>query len=296
MERDRSIVTLKTWTIDEIKSILVTALWIRDNETAPQVRYALNGQTVAVIIDSPSLVTHILFQEVIQSLGGTPIFLNADLDFLNSGGLQDVARFLSQYVNGCIFCVNSHQTVQQFSRWAKVPIFDTLSDEECPLKLLADMLSLYDYYGRLEGLRLVYVGDGSCPLAYSYMVLGAKLGMHVTIASPRSLFPGRRKIELTAREASRTGGIMNVTDDPLTALLRADAIAMNITPHCHLSWGEPTMHNLTEPRLRALSKEDVVMLPGLPSRLSSLRLSSDGRDGDNMRTVHQAALFESLRS
>lgn len=225
----RSILTLKEWTPSEIKSILMTAAWMKANPKVAQVRYALAAKSVAMLFELPSTRTRVSFQVAIQSLGAAPVILDWNESQLGRGEpTSDTARVLSRYVDGIVIRARRHQTVQEFSRWASVPVFNALTDKAHPFQALADVLTMWEHRGRLAGLKFVYSGDGGNNMAHSYLVVGAKLGMHVAIVSPKDFGPDPSVVEWARQEAMVTGGSITVTEDPEEPFVDADAVATDV--------------------------------------------------------------------
>lgn len=224
----RSVLTLQEWTPNEIKSILMTAAWLKANPKVAQIRYALAGKSVALLFELPSTRTRVSFQVAVEQLGASPVILGWTESQLGRGEpIKDTARVLSRYVDGIVIRCRHHETLAEFNRWASVPIFNALTDRIHPFQALADVLTLWERKGRIAGLKLVYVGDGN-NMANAYVVLGAKLGMHVVIASPKEYPPDPGLVEWGVKEALLTGGSVTVLEDPSEAVVGADAISTDV--------------------------------------------------------------------
>jgi ornithine carbamoyltransferase len=267
----RSVVSLKEWTPSEIKSVLMTAAWMKSNPKVAPVRYALAGKSVAMIFELPSTRTRVSFQVAIQSLGASPVILDWGESQLGRGEpISDTARVMSRYVDGIVIRCRSHETVQEFKRYASVPVFNALTDQAHPFQALADALTLWERHGRIAGLKFAYFGDGQNNMAYSYLTIGAKLGMHVTIAAPKAYQPEAEIVEWASKEAVITGGSVTITDDPMQAANAADAITTDV----FVSMGQDQeaafkkrdlMAYQVNERLMQAAKRDAIFLHCLPA-------------------------------
>lgn len=302
----RSVVSLQDWTPNEVKSLLMTANWLKTNPKVAQVRYALSGKSIAMLFELPSTRTRVSFQVAAQSLGAAPILLGWQESQLGRGEpIEDTARVLSRYVDAIVIRCRHHEMLQSLSKWASVPVFNALTDKAHPFQALADVLTLWEKKGHLSGLKLAYVGDGN-NMAHSYMVVGAKLGMHVTIASPQQYRPDPDLVRWAQAEAVLTGGSVTVTADPEKAVFGVDAIATDV----FVSMGQTEsdqkrsvlMPYQVNAHLMGLAKSDAVFLHCLPAHRGD-EVTEDVLEGphsvvwdqaENRLYVQKSALLQSL--
>jgi ornithine carbamoyltransferase len=175
---------------------------------------SLRGRSVALVFEKPSTRTRISFEVGVAELGATPIVLRADeLQLTRGESIADTGRILSGYLHGIVIRSGSDQRVRELADGASVPVINGLTPEHHPCQALADLLTLKERFGELEGLRLAYVGDGN-NMARSLAILGQIAGMNVVIASPS----GYRMEE----------GLAALTDDALSAAAGADAIYTDV--------------------------------------------------------------------
>jgi ornithine carbamoyltransferase len=175
---------------------------------------SLAGRSVALIFERPSTRTRVSFEVGVAELGATPIVLRADeLQLTRGESLADTGRILSRYLHGIVIRSGSDERVRELAEGASVPVINGLTPEHHPCQALADLLTLKERFGQLDGLRLLYVGDGN-NMARSLAILGRTAGIEVVIASPDGY-----RIE---------DGLAELTDDPRAAASGADAIYTDV--------------------------------------------------------------------
>ncbi|HEX8752817.1 MAG TPA: ornithine carbamoyltransferase [Solirubrobacterales bacterium] len=178
-------------------------------------RDALGGRSVGLVFERPSTRTRISFEVGVAELGGTPIVLRGDEMQLSRGeSVKDTGRVLSRFLAGIVVRSGSHEDVAELAREASVPVVNGLTPLHHPCQALADLLTLRERFGSLEGLRLAYVGDGN-NVARSLAILGELAGVEVVVASP----PG---YELEEGHAAK------LTNDPRAAAADADALYTDV--------------------------------------------------------------------
>jgi ornithine carbamoyltransferase len=177
-------------------------------------RDSLAGQSVALLFEKPSTRTRVSFEVGVAELGATPIVLRADeLQLTRGESIADTGRILSSYLHGIVIRSGSDERVRELAEGASVPVVNGLTPQHHPCQALADLLTLKERFGELDGLRLAYVGDGN-NVARSLAILGRIAGVHVVVASP----DGYRIEE----------GMAELTDDPRAAAAGAHAIYTDV--------------------------------------------------------------------
>ena len=176
---------------------------------------SLAGRSVALLFEKPSTRTRISFDVGVAELGGHPVILRGDEMQLSRGeSIGDTARVLSRYVDAIVIRSGSHQNVAALAAEAEVPVVNALTPLHHPCQVLADLLTLRERFGDLEGRRLAYVGDGN-NMARSLAILGERAGIKVAVAAP----PGYQLEEGTSAE---------LTADPRAAAAGADALYTDV--------------------------------------------------------------------
>ncbi len=180
----------------------------------------LAGRYLSLLFEKPSLRTRVTFELAIKQLGGDAITCTGPIG--DREPVKDVARNLDRWTNGIVARVFSQSTIEELVKWSSVPVINALSDLYHPCQVLADVQALKERFGKLDGLKLAFVGDGN-NVAHSLMLTAGRLGVHVAVASPEGYEPNA---EIVA-QASRLGRI-TVTRDPAEALAGADAVYTDV--------------------------------------------------------------------
>lgn len=182
--------------------------------------HPLLGKSLAMIFEKPSTRTRVSLEVAAAELGAHPLYLSAsELQLGRGETVADTARVLSRFVQGITARVYSHNTVVQLAKHARVPVVNALSDWEHPLQILADLQTMHQRFGKLEGLRLAWIGDGN-NVCNSLILASALLGMEITVASPKGYQPKAQILE----QAMRLEGRPKVVEEPAEAARGADVL------------------------------------------------------------------------
>lgn len=188
----------------------------------------LRGKTLALLFEKPSLRTRVSFDVAMDQLGGHCVYLSPqEVGLGKRESAADVARVLERYVNAIAARTFAHETVQALARFASVPVINGLSDYEHPCQALADLLTIYEKMGKLEGITLTYVGDAN-NVANSLMLGAAMTGMEFTLACPADYGP-RPDVVAKAKELARKSGAeIRTTVDPRDAVKGASVVYTDV--------------------------------------------------------------------
>ena len=211
----RHFLTGEELTRDELSALLDRALELKAGRASGEGADALAGKSIALVFEKPSTRTRVSFEVGVAELGGTPLILRGDELQLSRGeSVGDTARVLSRYVHAIVVRAGSHEVVAELARGAAVPVINGLTPEHHPCQALADLLTLRERFGDLDGLRVAYVGDGN-NVARSLALLGRTAGVEVRVASPEGyrIEPGLAALD---------------TGDPREAAAGADAIYTDV--------------------------------------------------------------------
>ena len=199
---------------DELLALLERAEELKRGRERGEGRDSLAGRSVALVFEKPSTRTRVSFEVGVAELGATPIVLRADeLQLTRGESIADTGRILSGYLHGIVIRSGSDERVRELAEGASVPVINGLTPEHHPCQALADLLTLKERFGELEGLRLAYVGDGN-NMARSLAILGRIAGVDVVVSSPDGY-----RIE---------DGLAELIDDPKSAVADADAVYTDV--------------------------------------------------------------------
>jgi len=212
----RHFLTGEELTSAELASLLDRAAEMKADRLSSR---PLEGKSVALVFEHPSTRTRVSFEVGVAELGGHPVVLRGgELQLSRGESVRDTALVLSRFVQAICVRTGPHQVVEELARNAEVPVVNMLTADHHPCQALADLLTLRERFGDLEGLKLAYVGDGN-NVAHSLMVLGAKAGLEVAVATPAELAP------VAGGEGS---GRVTVTTDPAAAAEGAAALYTDV--------------------------------------------------------------------
>jgi ornithine carbamoyltransferase len=193
-------------------------------KAAPLSSQALAGRSVALVFQRPSTRTRLSLEAGVHELGGHPLILRPeDLQLSRGESLRDTALVLSRHVAALGVRTGPQATLQELAQSASIPVFNMLTAEHHPCQALADLLTLRESFGSLEGLRVAYVGDGN-NVARSLALLGALTGLHVAIASPPAYALARDSIPLPPD----VRGAVTLHEDPCEAVAGAHALYTDV--------------------------------------------------------------------
>ena len=226
--KGRDFISLHDFSQAELSCILEVAKELKDEQKAGRPHMALQGKTLGMIFTKSSTRTRVSFEVGMYQLGGHALFLSGqDIQLGRGETIADTARVLSRMVDGIMIRTFSHQEVLDLAKYATIPIINGLTDLLHPCQVLADLMTIQEHKGRLTGLKLAYIGDGN-NMAHSLMFGGAKMGLHVVIASPQGYKPDPLIVALAQADAKNNGGCVEVIDDPLEAVRDADVLYTDV--------------------------------------------------------------------
>jgi len=240
--KGRSFTRVADWSRDELLEVLDLADELKRLLHAREEHRLLPGRTLGMIFQKPSTRTRVSFEVGIHQLGGTGLYLSAgDLQLGRGETIKDTAVVLSRYLDGIMIRTFAQSDVEELAEHATIPVINGLTDSTHPCQALADVMTIRERFGRLEGLKVVYLGDGNNVCA-SLMVACAKLGPDFVAATPADYRPEEEAVRI-AREA---GGSVELTDDPRTAVEGADVLYTDV-------WTSMGQEAEREQRLRDLA-------------------------------------------
>lgn len=208
---------------DELISILDLADKLKKEVKAGIFTPYLRNKTLGLIFQKASTRTRVSFEVGMQQLGGYPLFLNAnDMQIGRGEPIQDTARVLSRYLDGIMIRTFAQQDVVDLAKYGSIPIINGLTDYAHPCQILADLMTIREFKGSLEGLKMCYIGDGN-NMCNSYIVGALKAGMKISVATPAGYEPDAEIV----KEASKNAGFV-LTTNPKEAAKDADVVVTDV--------------------------------------------------------------------
>jgi ornithine carbamoyltransferase len=238
--KGRSFTRVADFTTDELEHVLDLAARMKASPREEHV--VLPGRALGMIFQKPSTRTRVSFEVGIAQLGGYGLYLRADDLQLGRGEtIRDTATVLSRYLDAILIRTFAQSDVEELAEHAEMPVINGLTDETHPCQALADMLTIRERLGRLEGVRVAYLGDGNNVCA-SLMVAASRLGSSFVAATPAGYEPDERAVAV----ARSSGGEVEVVNDPAEAVRGADVLYTDV-------WTSMGQEEERERRLRDLA-------------------------------------------
>ena len=218
---ERDLLALRSLSPDDVRRLI-------DRAKAKAPSRALAGKAVGIFLEKASTRTRVSFEVAIAQLGGHPVFLPAQEIQLGRGEtVADTARVLSRYLDALVIRPFGQDRLEEWARHATIPVINGLTDSHHPCQILADLMTIDEKKGRLAGLEVAYVGDGN-NVAHSLLEGCAMMGMTCRIAAPAGYQPDAEVVKWAEVQAAKTGGGIQVGEDPRVAVRGADVLYTDV--------------------------------------------------------------------
>jgi ornithine carbamoyltransferase len=222
--KGRSFTKVADWSREELLQVLDLADELKRKQQAREEHRLLPGRSLGMIFQKPSTRTRVSFEVGMYQLGGSALYLSAgDLQLGRGETIRDTAVVLSRYLDGIMIRTFAQSDVEELAENASIPVINGLTDSSHPCQALADVMTIRERFGRLEGLKVVYLGDGNNVCA-SLMVACAKFGAAFVAATPAGYRPPDEAVQI-ARDA---GGSVELVDDAQSAVEGADVLYTDV--------------------------------------------------------------------
>lgn len=223
----KSLLSLQDLTKEEILYVLDLAAELKEQHQKGELIQPLAGKTLGMIFEKSSTRTRVSFETGIYQLGGMGLYLNSkDLQLGRGEPVADTAKVLSGYLDAIMIRANSHKMVEELAEHATIPVINGLTDLFHPCQALADLQTILEYKGTLEGVKLAYIGDAN-NVANSLMIAAAKTGMQIRIAAPAGYQPLPEIVE-KAKTISDDPDFLLITESPEEAAAGADVLYTDV--------------------------------------------------------------------
>ena len=282
---ERDLLALRSLSPDDVRRLI-------DRAKAKAPSRALAGKAVGIFLEKASTRTRVSFEVAIAQLGGHPVFLPAQEIQLGRGEtVADTARVLSRYLDALVIRTFGQDRLEEWAHHATIPIINGLTDSHHPCQILADLLTIDEKKGRLTGLVVAYVGDGN-NVAHSLLEGCAMMGMTCRIAAPAGYQPDAEVVKWAEVQAAKTGGGIQVGDDPRAAVRGADVLytdvwtSMGQEAEASKRVGVFRQYQINADLLR-LAKPDAIVLHCLPAHRGE-EITDDVMEGPQSVIFDQA--------
>lgn len=234
--KGRSFLTLRDFTPEEITYLIDLSAELKKEKKQGILHNSLVGKNIALIFEKTSTRTRCAFEVAAYDLGMHVTYLDpVSSQFGNKESVADTARVLGRMYDGIEYRGFAQETVEELAKYAGVPVWNGLTDEFHPTQMIADMLTIREKFGRLAGLKFVYMGDARFNMGNSLMLTCAKLGLDFVACTNKKYFPKDSLVEIAKNIAAETGATITLTEDVEEATTGADIIYTDVW----VSMGEP---------------------------------------------------------
>lgn len=286
----RDLMSLHDLTTEEIFQILEVSAKMKQVKSFGEGMLA--GKSLALLFQKPSNRTRVSFEVGITQLGGHCMYLGpSEINLGVREATSDVSKTLSRYLDGIVARTNTHHDIIELSENADIPVINGLSDLYHPCQGLTDLFSIKEKFGKLEGLKLAYVGDGN-NVCHSLMIGAAKTGMNMSIAAPKGYEPNKDILKETTELAKGASAEIAVTNSPQEAVKDADVIYTDVW--VSMGQEEESQERLNEffdyqinGELAKLAKDSYIFMHCLPAHRGE-EVTEEVIDGENSIIFDQA--------
>ncbi len=234
--KGKSFLKLLDFTPEEIYGLIEFAEQLKDKKKKGIPHRLCEGKNVALVFEKTSTRTRCSFEVASADLGIHPVYLDPQGSQIGKKeSIADTARVLGRMFDGIEYRGFGQDIVEDLAKYSGVPVWNGLTNEFHPTQILADFLTIKEYFGELKGKKLVYMGDARYNMGNSLMVGCAKMGMHFVACAPKKYFPNAALVEECQKIAKQTGAVIEFNEEPLKATLNADVIYTDVW----VSMGEP---------------------------------------------------------
>jgi len=286
--KGKDLLSISDLTGEKLKALIRSAVDMKEGGW----RTTLSGKSLALVFEKPSLRTRVSFELAMRQLGGESLYLSPEeVGLGRRESIPDVARVLCRYVDVIAVRTFAHSTVEALAAFASVPVINALSDFEHPCQALADLMTIFEKKGDLEGLTVAYTGDGN-NVANSLMLASALAGVNFRIAAPKGYEVQEKVLSLAQKYADDSGSRILLTEDPKVAVRGADVVYTDVWT----SMGQEAESQVrrkvfagyqVNSDLLALAREDAIIMHPLPAHRGE-EVSADILDTEQSVVFDQA--------
>lgn len=226
--KGRSLLNWIDWSKDEIQQILDYAFLVKKQSHKGEVHQRFLGKTIALIFEKRSTRTRSSFETAFGEEGGHPVFMSTDdIQLGEKESVKDTARVLGRMFSAIEFRGFKQSHVEELAKYSGIPVINGLTDEFHPTQVLADIMTLKEHFGKLEGLTMCFCGDGRNNMARSLMLICSKFGINFSVFCPKELSPDQKIIEICTPFAKESGAQIRISDE-ISVVKNADCLYTDV--------------------------------------------------------------------
>lgn len=287
----RHFITLNDVNVTELHRILELSTIIKREWRLGERTPYLSGKMLAMIFEKQSLRTRISFETGMFQLGGNSMFLSSEIGFGKRESVKDISGVLSSMVDVVMFRAMSHHSVVELAKYSSCPVINGLTDQAHPCQALADVLTMQEVFGKLQGLKLAWIGDAN-NVAVSLLRISAKLGMKFSVAAPPKFQFNPKTIEKLIGKKITEGFELELTEEPAQAVKKAHAVYTDVWVSMGQEAEEEERKKIfasyqVNAVLMKEARKDAIFLHCLPAR-RGLEVTDEVIDSPQSHVVHQA--------
>jgi len=290
--KGRSLLCLKDFTKEELEEFIFQGEKLKVEHYAGKNEKLLDGKTVAVLFEKPSTRTRISFAVAIHELGAFPLILEtSNLQLVRGETVPDTAKVMGRMVQGIVARVFAQKTLEELAQFSGVPVINALSDFSHPCQALGDFFTIKEKKGRLQGVKLAYLGDGN-NVANSLLIGGSILGLDVSVGTPKGFEPMKEVVEMALNFAKKSGSKIEIVNDPKEAAKDAEVLYTDVWA----SMGQEAEHDKRVEIMKPFqinsdilkyAKEDAIVMHCLPAHRGE-EITDEVLDGPHSVVFDQA--------
>jgi ornithine carbamoyltransferase len=291
--KGRSLLTLKDYSSDEISYLLKLSKKEKDNSRTGIVQQRFLGKNLAMLFEKRSTRTRCAFETAFGEEGGNPVFLSSDdIQLGGKESIEDTARVFGRMFDAIEFRGFKQETVEILEKYSGLPVYNGLTDLYHPTQILADFLTIWEEFGTLKGIKLVYVGDGRNNVANSLLIGSGKMGLDFSIIAPKELWPDEGLVEYAKECCKLSNGSITITND-INGVKGAQVIYTDVW----VSMGEEksqeerikllSPYQVNQELIDATQSKETIFLHCLPA-VKDMEVTYDVIEGTRSRVWEQA--------
>jgi ornithine carbamoyltransferase len=299
------LLSLNAFSKEELNAYIERAIELKKEANAGIRHNHLAGRTVAMIFEKASTRTRVSFEAAMYGLGGQVIFMpSRDTQLARSEPLKDMARVMSSYVDGMVVRTFGQEVVEELARYSTIPVINALTDLHHPCQVLSDIMTVVEQKGKLEDLKIVWVGDGN-NMANSWIQAAGRLGFELALACPKGYEPDGQILSVARQNAVKP---ITLLSDPKEAVERADVLNTDVWASMGQESEQEVRRRIFQPyqvdsALLAQAKKDAIVLHCLPAHRGE-EITDEVLEGkqsvafeqaENKLHIHKAILEKHIR-